>query len=253
MIKVNQELKSLIQTNISNLNDLIEKYYEGSPNSRYKSWEWCHLKFINAFNKIKNKEILDSEKESLIDDLSLNLGFYLASYGMYRGSCFSLRCDYKIYKSIVKVILDEKYDILWNYDPSSDKEYKVKELLFNKENGVIQRIKDAYLDIDESFKASNTLITKILLGTFACIPAFDTCFKDGVKIICEDYECSLKGSSKDGDVLGGISFKALCDFALAYKDELKITSNKADTEYPIMKCLDLVLWEIGAGDKDYSL
>ena len=165
MIKVNQKLKSLIQTNISNLNDLIEKYYEGSSNSRYKSWEWCHLKFINAFNKIKNKEILDSEKESLIDDLSLNLGFYLASYGMYRGSCFSLRCDYKIYKSIVKVILDEKYDILWNYDPSSDKEYKAKELLFNKEDGVIQRIKDAYLDIDESFKASNTLITKILLIT----------------------------------------------------------------------------------------
>ena len=49
---------------------------------RYKSWEYCYQNFIEARNRELNR--------SDIDALSLHLAFYLASWGMYRGSSFLL-------------------------------------------------------------------------------------------------------------------------------------------------------------------
>jgi hypothetical protein len=46
------------------------------------------------------------------DYLSLQLSFYLASWGMYRGSSFLLQKDYKVHIPAVKELLNEKYDNL---------------------------------------------------------------------------------------------------------------------------------------------
>lgn len=62
------------------------------PNGRYHSWEYCYSAFFNA----RKIEIPD------IDYLSLQLSFYLASWGMYRGSSFLLQKDYKIHIPVVK-------------------------------------------------------------------------------------------------------------------------------------------------------
>lgn len=48
-----------------------------------------------------------------MDYLSLQLAFYLASWGMYRGSSFLLQKDYKIYIPVVEEVLKSKYDILF--------------------------------------------------------------------------------------------------------------------------------------------
>ena len=48
------------------------------PNARYRSWEHCYSNFYHA----RGKEVID------VDYLSLQLAFYLASWGMYRGSSF---------------------------------------------------------------------------------------------------------------------------------------------------------------------
>ena len=72
-------------------------------NHRFKSWEYCYTAFGN----------LDS-----VDYLSLHLAFYLASWGMYRGSCGILWKDYTIHMDAVNIIrkfhsLYEKNGLQW--------------------------------------------------------------------------------------------------------------------------------------------
>ena len=58
-------------------------------NGRYCSWEHCYKVFHDARVKRQGGELPD------YDYLSLHLAFYLASWGMYRGSSFLLQQDYK--------------------------------------------------------------------------------------------------------------------------------------------------------------
>ena len=70
-------------------------------NGRYRSWEHCYSHFIKA----RGSQEID------YDYLSLQLAFYLASWGMYRGSSFLLQKDYKVHIPVVKELLNEKYDL----------------------------------------------------------------------------------------------------------------------------------------------
>ena len=67
-------------------------------NGRYRSWEHCYSHFIKA----RGSQEID------YDYLSLQLAFYLASWGMYRGSSFLLQKDYKVHIPVVKELLNEK-------------------------------------------------------------------------------------------------------------------------------------------------
>lgn len=71
-------------------------------NGRYRSWEHCYSHFIKA----RGSQEID------YDYLSLQLAFYLASWGMYRGSSFLLQKDYKVHIPVVEELLSEKYDVL---------------------------------------------------------------------------------------------------------------------------------------------
>ena len=42
----------------------------------------------NSMKTINQNASSDKEKEKIVDYLALHLGFYLASWGMYRGSSF---------------------------------------------------------------------------------------------------------------------------------------------------------------------
>ena len=70
---------------------------------RYRSWEHCYAQFY---------ETRQNTEKANVDNLSLHLAFYLASWGMYRGSSFLLQYDYTIHISVVEEILKQKYDKL---------------------------------------------------------------------------------------------------------------------------------------------
>lgn len=61
-------------------------------NGRYRSWEHCYKCFHDARN--------NSDPD--YDYMSLQLAFYLASWGMYRGSSFLLQKDYKVHIPVVE-------------------------------------------------------------------------------------------------------------------------------------------------------
>ena len=153
------------------INNTILKYYKSvSEDSyhRYNSWENCYKYFRKRrFNKSK-----------IITDLDcLQLGFFLASWGMYRGSGFLLGKSYEVHRSVIKELLDKKYKILWNLKIEElDKNSEELSLLFELSNC----LKNIYIDeIKDDKNVSDTLITKVLLGTMCCTSAYDKYFKDG--------------------------------------------------------------------------
>lgn len=199
---------------------------------RYRSWEHCYSYFQKSFNNLNNLDI---------DLAGLHLGFYLASWGMIRGSAFLLWKDYKIHKYIVKIIFEEKYSKLNNINPA---EFITNnnhlDLLFNLKKEIYK----AYIDNIQLVNGSknyqlpsNTLITKILLGTLACTPAYDTYFINGMKKL----SFNSTNFSRDSILEVSAFYKSNQEeFNDANREIEKFTS-----KYPPMKLIDMFFWQVG--------
>lgn len=207
----------------------VLKYYSETfkdENSRYNSWKHCHEYFLN--NRFRTSE-------EITDNMCLHLAFYLASWGMYRGSSFLLKKDYKVHNEVVKEILKEKYTCLWDIN-CEDLRNKVDLVL-----EISEEIKKIYIkkreNLDDLEEVSNTLITKILMGTFGCVPAYDRFFKLGLKIKKVGIQMYNKTS-----LIELISFYEANKITF---DECKLLVNKCGDNYSEMKLLDMYLWQIG--------
>jgi len=207
-----------------------EAFYKESTqeNHRFRSWEHCYCAFQKAFKQQERGQKPD------VDNLCLHLAFYLASWGMYRGSSFLLQRDYRIHMKSVETVLDEDYKDL--------REIKCNRLIAllkpddNPLMDVIERVGHSYPE-----SPSLTLITKILLGTLGCVPAYDRflkdalkdngfkavwtkkSFKESLKQLCEYYEsnCVLFDNAVNGMKMGNV----IC---------------------PQMKFIDMGLWKLGS-------
>ncbi len=241
-------------------NELIEafktlkKEIDENANSRYLSWEYCYTEFDSAFKKIN-----DLKDEDYLN-LSLNLAFYLASWGMYRGSSFLLKFDYKVHYGIVKLILKEEYKPLlgYNWKKGDGKYDKNLNLLFEKNKGLIDLIKNYYEPFREKAKSNNektkqeisdTLVTKILMGTLGCVPAYDTMLKRALEFGKDQY--STKNEINFIQTFGKKSFINLIEFYSSQESNLEDVrksmtfKDSSSTQYPQMKFLDMCLWQLG--------
>ncbi|MBQ7417459.1 MAG: hypothetical protein IJV18_05115 [Acidaminococcaceae bacterium] len=208
------------------------------PNARYRSWEHCYKCFHDALANYPNVNN---------DYLCLHLAFYLASWGMYRGSSFLLQKDYKIHAPVVEELLKPKYDCLSGLECSAlkrkDVQNKLKKLEFS-----IEKYYDQFRNEGKSEKVkkklSTTLITKILMGTLGCVPAYDRYFVNGVK--------KLKITTGNYNIK---SLLRLVDFYENNRERLEAAKKSLmvyDLPYPQMKLLDMAFWEIGLEKKKYS-
>ena len=192
----------------------ILKYLEQNklPFNRYNSWNHCYEAFgTNTDSKV----------------LSLNLGFYLASWGMYRGSGKLLQKDYLVHEDAVKVIKEFK-------DLRCSGEREVDENDLDSIIKLISEIKKCY-SFNLGVQASNTLISKVILGTLGCLPAFDRYFCLGVK----QEELAFRSLTKK-------SLENLFLYNEKIKKEFpKIRSQHAEIYYPNMKLIDMKFWQIG--------
>ena len=117
---------------------------------------------------------------------------------------------------------------------------KAKNLIFGKDKGIYWRIKNSY----EPDNATETLTTKILMGTFGCVPAFDRFLKEGISTYISLYGEDIDGSSLHETIEDKPcdTFVALAKLAIKEKDAFTLSSTII---YPPMKCVDMYLWEIG--------
>ena len=204
-------------------NEMVE-----DPHGRYLSWQHCY----NAFTT--NRGVLD---ENTFDYLALHLAFYLASWGMYRGSSFLLQKDYKVHIPVVKILMEEQYNSLVGITA----EELIKDENLTLLEDVSARIRRAYADEKPSIEgitnnATDTLVTKILLGTLGCVPAYDRYYVQAVK----QYGISAGGYNKE-------SVRDVAKYYLSNKDEFETVRAELSTrgvEYPVMKLMDMCMWQV---------
>ncbi|MCG2679880.1 MAG: hypothetical protein L6455_07925 [Kiritimatiellae bacterium] len=176
-----------------NINNYLSEFINGNgksrgrrPAERYASFDYC-FNYFQQFRDTNNfAKMADGQH---IEMSCLHLAFYLASWGMFRGSSFLLERSAKFLEPLVTAIssMDER---IWKVDADKYTEENIKLL-----------IECAGIILDKLGKPNaptDTLITKIMLGVFGNVPAFDNNFRKGfachsfgkknLKMIKEFYE-----------------------------------------------------------------
>jgi hypothetical protein len=101
--------------------------------------------------------------------------------------------------------------------------------------------KDTIKEVDGETKPVNptdTLITKILLGTIGCSPACDRYFIDGYK------DRGLEYTRFNKDFLTGV-IGFYREHETDFRDVQRDIEKQSKLQYPIMKLLDMYFWNIG--------
>lgn len=200
------------------------------PNHRYLSWEYCH----EAFKRYR-RERSDAD----VDYLCLHLAWYLASWGMLRNS-FLMQKDYKIHAAVVQLIYQPEWEELWDITP----EKLAQEWYANRIMKLSEGITEAYVASGGGIP-TETLLTKILLGTIGCVPAYDRYFKKAL---------SLTGAAPQS-----YSVKSLVELGKLYiarQEEFEMLRKHCcdRVEYPAAKVIDMCFFEYGfqmdAGQED---
>jgi hypothetical protein len=154
--------KQNIETYFNDFDTLrLTKVDTTQNNHRYNSFDFC----FNYFSSFADKAQIANDEN--IETSCLQLGFYLASWGMLRGSSELLEKSLGFYIPMVRTIADFD-NTIWAIDVDKyDDEYTRKAL------------KDTYEQLSKHIpnQSKLTLATKIMLGVFGNVPAFDRYFK----------------------------------------------------------------------------
>lgn len=215
--------------------EVVSEYYnflERDQHHRYKSWEHCYGYFGENYKDMSNPEISDKA--------CLHLAFYLASWGMLRGGAFLLQKDYKIHQYFIdEVVSNAKYYHFFNREilarPTKDMYQNIDEM--------IKDIRDTYTNhIEEvngqkqAVRLTDTLVSKILLGVYGNVPAYDRYFVAGIKLFGINT------------TLSKISIEQLINFFYTYENEF-IQCHQYDSltqiQYVPMKWIDMFFWQVG--------
>lgn len=155
------------------LNEFLEgngKNKGRKPDERYASFDYCYNYFYSFY---KEKKLSELANDKNLQMSCLQLGFYLASWGMMRGSSFLLEKSVRNFINLI-IAISKMNTKLWEVDVDKYDEENIKLLLDCK-----QKIIDA---LGKENKPTDTLVTKIMLGVFANIPAFDQYFRKSFEL-----------------------------------------------------------------------
>lgn len=209
----------------------IQAFYGGMlrEHHRYRSWEHCYGYF--------RKSGPEGMRVNL-DQSALQLGFYLASWGMYRGSSFLLQHTYTIHKSVIEQLASQRFSPLWKREVGAGERDQELVPLIMDATKAVREAYSPFAQLTDAGPATDTLVTKVLLGTLGCLPACDRFFIDGFK--SEGLSYSYLNEKFVGRVL---------NFCQQNMDELRRDQNAIESmggmTYPLMKLIDMYFWQIG--------
>lgn len=207
-----------------NLSSFIEEHND--ENSRGKAYDCLHEVFLNEYKK-GNPDY---------DYIALNLYAFLGSWGMLHFRSKLIRKNYKgltkLTKLLVELAKSEDYSYLVDFEISKADSVKYREDILFLKAKITETLEEDYKDIS----VTDTLVGKILLGTFGCMPAFESNFCNAAK----------KEFSKNTITINN-SIEKVYDWAKNNENELMSCKNKDVRlmKYPIMKLVDMVFWEAG--------
>lgn len=208
------------------ITEKLETYLEDvrGEHDRERSWEHCY-RFFHG----RNLEDLHAER----DHAALHLGFYLASWGMYRPSSFLFRHSHTIHLNVVDRLCEPEMALFWSreFGANSGDKALSPALFFLRD-----AIRSAYRPFGD---ATDALVTKVMLGTIGCFPAVDRYFKIGFT------HAGFK-------VPRGLPLSLTKDVVQFCRDHIdEFQSEQARVEqaygmrYPLMKLVDMYFHQIG--------
>jgi len=189
---------------------------------RLRSWEHCYRYFRRV-----GPTGLAGER----DTAALQLGFYLASWGMYRGSSFLLQRAYTVHRPVIDCLAESRFLPLWTREFGAGEHDTELQPLVLDAGAAVRR---AYAP-DEP---TDTLVTKVLLGTLGCLPACDSLFLRG-----------FKAEGNGFSVLNERFVERLLRFCRANATDLSSEQHRIEglggVRYPLMKLVDMYFWQRG--------
>jgi hypothetical protein len=192
----------------------------------HRSWEYCYRYFHHCAPKI-----LVAER----DQGALQLGFYLASWGMYRGSSFPPSYTYTIHCGVIDQLCSSRFAELWRSEFGSGIDDVT---LLTVVLDAVDTVRAAYQPFAFKAGASDILVSKVLLGTLGCLPATDRYFVKGFKQ--EGNRYSYLNRAFLEEILGFCSDN-LSDLRAEQEQIRRVTG----IHYPIMKLVDMYFWQLG--------
>lgn len=197
---------------------------KSKPEDRYASFDYCY----NYFRTTDQTDLINNMEKSC-----LTLGFYLASWGMFRKG-FLRDKSLKHYDKTIEYIASLDKNI-WEIDVDKYTEENIKIIL-----DIYAKIKDGLV---KKGSADLTLVTKVMLGVFGFIPAFDKYFCDTFRQIFEEEKHGFrKVNSKSLTCI-----KRFYDINKSTIDNISnqtftidfLTEKKTNINYPKAKIVDM--------------
>lgn len=168
------------------------------------------------------------------DHAALHLGFYLASWGMFRRS-FLRWHSYTVHLGVIDQLVAPRFSALWKQEFGiGDNDSSLAPLILD----AINAVREAYGPFAPQAGASDTLVTKVLFATFGCLPACDTYFRAGFR------NCGFRYSCPDAAFVDGI-FRFCKDHLAELRQEQTWIETEFAVRYPLMKIVDMCFWQIG--------
>jgi hypothetical protein len=155
---------------------------------------------------------------------------------MYRGSSFLLQRGYTAHYGVIEKIFQPQFSSLWTREfGAADNDTDLIPIILE----AVEVIRDAYRPVAESREATDTLVTKVVLGTFGSLPACDRYFISGFKKA--GFSCSALNTRFVTQLLA---------FTREHRRELleeqRTIERIGGIKYPFMKLVDMYFWQIGA-------
>jgi hypothetical protein len=193
-----------------------------TPEHRYSSFDYCYNYFFTT------EELTNDIEKSCFE-----LAFYLASWGMFRGSSFLLQKSAKYFVKTIEYInsLDKN---IWELDVNKYDDINIDKLI------EIYRILEELIIENEARPI--TLITKIMLGIFGFVPAYDNYFCKTFKELTKG-KCSFNSFNK----ISLITIKEFYDYNETTINKLSnkiftydfLTGKSTNIKYPKAKIIDM--------------
>jgi len=172
---------------------------QGVAGSRSQSYDHCY----NYFTPTR-QPTADLEKSCAV------LGFYLASWGMYRGSTYLFKNTSSEHFIPLVGFIDQQGLLLRGIDLNGYDTEHIEVLV-----ETYGRVRDLVLPARHT---ALTLVTKIMAGVFGCVPAFDTYFVKGIRSVF---------SGRDGRAFGSFSPQSLRLLNALYLDNQQVVDTLA--------------------------
>jgi len=213
------------------IQEKIQAHHEriSGEHDRFRSWEHCYGYFRRT-----TPQGLSADRSQA----ALQLAFYLASWGMYRGSSFLLQYSFTAHLGVIDLLAKPCFSALWDTEfGASQMDHDLVPKIIETIGG-IRTAYQPFAEISASGQASDTLVTKVILGTLGCLPACDRYFIEGFKHMGFHYTR-----------LNPNFIEQVLDFCQRNLQELKKAQVAIEKiggiRYPLMKLVDMYFWQIG--------